>query len=104
MNRLKTWWRTVPDPVRRPIVLTVGLFLVLLAGSIGWLPGPGGIPLFLIGVAILASEFNWAMRLKNFILKWVGIFAKQYRHNHSIIITALLVIATIIALIAFMLF
>ena len=29
----------------------------------GWLPGPGGIPLILGGLAVWASEFRWAHRL-----------------------------------------
>lgn len=37
-------------------VITTGLVL-------GPLPGPGGTPLVLLGLAILASEFEWAHRL-----------------------------------------
>lgn len=41
----------------------VGVLLILLAGATGWLPGPGGIPLAIAGLAVLASEFEWAQRL-----------------------------------------
>ena len=41
----------------------VGALLLVLAALTGWLPGPGGIPLFLIGMAVLASEFRWAHRI-----------------------------------------
>lgn len=36
--------------------------LVLMVGAVltGPLPGPGGIPLFLLGLAVWASEFEWA--------------------------------------------
>ncbi len=40
-----------------------GVSIMLLAIAIGWLPGPGGIPLFLVGLAVLATEFVWAGRL-----------------------------------------
>lgn len=36
---------------------------MVISVSIGWLPGPGGIPLFLVGLAVLATEFVWAARL-----------------------------------------
>ncbi len=55
------------DPRRRAIYrffvgLAGGLFIV--AGLVtGPLPGPGGIPLVLLGLAIWASEFHWAHRL-----------------------------------------
>ena len=62
------WRRRIKaDPtlrkVYRGVVGVVGVALMLLAASIGWLPGPAGIPLFLLGLAILASEFEWAHRL-----------------------------------------
>lgn len=44
---------------------------MLASGLIGWLPGPGGIPVFLLGIAILASEFAWADRLKQWVLQLV---------------------------------
>lgn len=44
-------------------VAVVGALLIVAAGLTGWLPGPGGIPLALLGLAVLASEFDWAKRL-----------------------------------------
>jgi uncharacterized protein (TIGR02611 family) len=41
----------------------VGTFLVVLGFVSGPLPGPGGIPLVLLGLAVMASEFVWAERL-----------------------------------------
>jgi len=49
--------------VYRAVVGAVGTFLILLGLATGWLPGPGGIPLVLLGLAVLASEFHWAHRL-----------------------------------------
>lgn len=68
MERLKAGWFRVPRRIRRPIVIVVGFFFVIAAGLTGWIPGPGGIPLFLIGVAILATEYAWAARFRDFIL------------------------------------
>lgn len=65
------WRRKVrADPrkhrIYRIVVGLVGTLLVLLGAATGWLPGPGGIPLVLTGLAVLASEFIWARRL----LRW----------------------------------
>lgn len=40
----------------------------------GWLPGPGGIPLFLLGMSLLAVNHDWAERwLKTFRLKGTSV-------------------------------
>lgn len=62
------WRRKIKaDPTLRKVyrgaVGFVGVLLMVVAAGIGWLPGPAGIPLFLLGLAILASEFDWAHRL-----------------------------------------
>ncbi len=46
----------------RVAVGVLGALLMIAAGLTGWLPGPGGIPLFLLGLAVWASEFRWAHR------------------------------------------
>ena len=44
-------------------VAVAGLLLVCLGFVSGPIPGPGGIPLVLLGLAIWSSEFEWALRL-----------------------------------------
>ena len=51
--------------VYRAVVGLVGLLIIVFGLVTGPLPGPGGIPLVLLGLAILASEFVWAHRLMN---------------------------------------
>lgn len=81
-QKLHLRWKRVPSGVRRPIVLTIGVLIVLLSGTVGWLPGPGGIPIFLLGVAILSSEFHWAQRFKLFILDSVHASGHWFRAHH----------------------
>ena len=61
-------WRALPHPFRWVIVATVGSTLVLLGIIFVFIPGPG-LPLIVLGVAILATEFAWAqlvyIRIKN---------------------------------------
>jgi uncharacterized protein (TIGR02611 family) len=57
--------RSNPHQLRfyRVVVAVVGLFFIALGGVTGPLPGPGGIPLVLLGLAIWSSEFEWAYKL-----------------------------------------
>jgi uncharacterized protein (TIGR02611 family) len=53
----------VQHRVYRVVVGLVGLLLIVLGLVTGPIPGPGGIPLVLLGIAVWASEFAWAHRL-----------------------------------------
>lgn len=64
MKHPKTWWKSLPDTLRRSVVFLAGMILLTIAPFIGALPGPGGVIVFLAGIAVLASEFDWAENLK----------------------------------------
>lgn len=76
MEKLKRSWWKVPSTIRKPLVLIIGSLFIVAAGLTGWLPGPGGVPLFLIGIAILATEFTWAKRIRD---KVIGIVERGGR-------------------------
>lgn len=40
----------------------LGVLIILAAIPIGWLPGPGGIPLIILGLSLLANNHEWAER------------------------------------------
>lgn len=40
----------------------LGVLCMILAPLLGWLPGPGGIPLFVLGLSLLAINHDWAGR------------------------------------------
>jgi uncharacterized protein (TIGR02611 family) len=77
--------------VYRVGVAIAGLLLICLGFVSGPLPGPGGIPLVLLGLAIWSSEFEWAYNLMQWfkgllhryqawsrrrqVLFWVAFFA-----------------------------
>src|SRR3712207_5343255 len=62
--------------VNRVLVGVVGLILVALGFVSGPLPGPGGIPLVLLGLAVWSSEFVWAQH----VMAW---FKRQLRRFRS---------------------
>lgn len=65
------WWKQNHELVRRPVVFVIGLLFIMSAPLVGFIPGPGGIIAFLLGISILGSEFDWALALKAFFLKTV---------------------------------
>jgi hypothetical protein len=84
MHKAKHWWSRTPSKIRKPVVLVIGCIFILAAAATGWLPGPGGIPLFLIGIAILATEFEWAERLRDRILANIHYLGRLWK-SHKII-------------------
>lgn len=60
---LLTRWRAVPGPIRKSVVLTIGVTLLAIGGALIVLPGPFTLPFVIAGVAILSSEFVWAERV-----------------------------------------
>ena len=55
--------------VYRVAVGVLGLILVALGLVSGPIPGPGGIPLVLLGLAVWSSEFEWAHQLMQWFKK-----------------------------------
>lgn len=47
----------------------LGALLIIIAPVLGPLPGPGGIPLFLAGLGLLALNNEWAERWLNYLKK-----------------------------------
>jgi uncharacterized protein (TIGR02611 family) len=62
------WRRKIRENPRKLIVYRIavgllGLLLIALGLVSGPIPGPGGIPLMLLGLAVWSSEFEWAHQL-----------------------------------------
>lgn len=86
--------------VKRYIYDFVGILLILASGLLGWLPGPGGIPLFIAGLAILAIHNKWAENILVKVRDKGEDFAKilfplnnKFQITHDIIAAILLGIA-----------
>ncbi len=56
-----------PNFLKRLAIDCAGYLLLIASLLTGWLPGPGGIPLFLTGLSLLAINHDWAKRW----LEWV---------------------------------
>ena len=74
------WRRRIRQNPTKAFVYRIGVGLLgalfIIAGlATGPLPGPGGIPLILLGLATWSSEFEWAQRLMQYFLSQV----RRYR-------------------------
>jgi len=72
MDPLKHTWHKAPRSARRIIVFVAGIACIVAGIFMLVLPGPGWATIFL-GLAILASEFEQARKIK------VGV-TDRYRH------------------------
>lgn len=63
MKRIIRFWKII-------VIDTIGVALMILALLTGWLPGPGGIPLFIIGLSLLAIHHDWAQRYIDLLRKY----------------------------------
>jgi len=48
---------------QRVAIDILGVLLIIAAGIFGWLPGPGGVPLLIAGLSLLATNHEWARKL-----------------------------------------
>lgn len=59
-------------------VVLAGIILILAGIAMLVLPGPGLVTIF-FGIALLATQFTWAQRLTNTIIKYVRIARLKLR-------------------------
>lgn len=66
-------------PLYQRIAIDIaGFGLMIISPFLGWLPGPGGIPLFVAGLGLVSLNHEWAERLlKDFEKKRVE-FTEKY--------------------------
>lgn len=76
--------RSLPHKIAVDIL---GILLIIASLLFGWLPGPGGMPLFLAGMGLLASNHLWAKQLLNwFKQKGAKLFNIIFNDNPYLII------------------
>ncbi len=79
--------------IRHILADLAGLGLIVLAILTGWLPGPGGIPLFLAGVGLLAINHEWARRFLRY-LKTTGLkLVERFFRDHPVLMAVYDVLA-----------
>ena len=92
MNRIKKHTKRIATDF-------AGYLLLLLGAALGWLPGPGGIPLVLAGLGLLSINNEWAARLRHYIVKNSEQLIKIAFPDHKIIQLVYDVVATVLLLV-----
>jgi hypothetical protein len=87
------------QPIKRIATDAAGYLLILLGAALGWLPGPGGIPLVLAGLGLLSINNAWAMRLRNYLLEHGGKFVHMLFPEHRLIQRAYDVIVVLLLIV-----
>ena len=65
-----TWKRWLTHPVVDWTVFIIGVLLILLSPVVGALPGPGGIFVLALGLAMVLRTSSWARRRYVQFKKW----------------------------------
>lgn len=90
---------------RRILTDAAGYGLVILGIALGWVPGPGGIPLIIAGLGLLSINNAWAERLRKYLLDHGGkVVQVLFPPNRFVqwlydgLVAVLLIVATILAI------
>ena len=73
-----------------------GIGLIILSVLTGWIPGPGGIPLFLAGLGLLAINHEWARRWLRWLKRNGLKLAEKFFRDHPILMIVYDVIAILL--------
>lgn len=65
---MKRRWKRIPKAVRKPLVFIIGFAVVATGLVMLVIPGPGWAAIF-VGFAILATEFAFAERVRDWLIK-----------------------------------
>jgi hypothetical protein len=63
---------------------TAGYLLIIASVLTGWLPGPGGIPIFIAGLGLLSINNKWAKDLREYVLQHGGKIVQIIFPRHPI--------------------
>lgn len=88
----------MPDKLKRILTDTAGYLLIVAGIALGWLPGPGGLPLVLAGLGLLSINNDWARRLRDYIVKNGGEYLKKLFPDNKYIQAAYDLIAILLVL------
>jgi len=67
---------TLKRHTKRLAIDTAGYALIVGGIALGWLPGPGGVPLIVAGLGLLSIHNAWARRLRLLVIQHGGKLVK----------------------------
>ena len=72
---------------RKQIIICAGVLITILGLILMPVPGPGGTPVFLAGLAILSTEFKWA---RDFLARFKEACARMGKRKRFILTLSVL--------------
>lgn len=91
--------KDVPLPQKIAVDI-LGVLLIIAAVVFGWLPGVGGIPLFLAGLGLLATNHEWARNLlKEVKVRGTSIMKTVFR-DHPVLVVVYDILAIVFLILA----
>lgn len=72
--------------IRRIGIDIAGFGLLIAALLTGWLPGPGGIPLAIAGLALLSKNHKWAKNIMDYLIENGKDVKKKIFNDHPILV------------------
>lgn len=76
MRKIFKFWKIL-------IIDTIGIALILIAPLLGPLPGPGGLPLAILGLSLLAINHDWAKYYMKLLKKYANNFGELVFKNNN---------------------
>lgn len=67
MHKIERFWKRIPKAIRKTLVLIIGSSIIITGLIMLIFPGPGWAAIF-IGFAVLASEFAFAERARDWMI------------------------------------
>ena len=62
MKEGSSWRRFIDSPVTEWLIFLVGVILIIVSPVVGAIPGPGGVIVFALGLAMVLKTSRWARR------------------------------------------
>lgn len=62
MREETAWRRFIDSPVTEWLIFFVGVLLIIVSPVVGAVPGPGGVFVFALGLAMVLKTSRWARR------------------------------------------
>lgn len=73
MEKINRFWKRIPKPIRKTLVLILGSTIIITGIIMLVFPGPGWAAIF-IGFAVLASEFAFAEKARDWMVSQIERF------------------------------
>jgi hypothetical protein len=101
---VKSTLKTEVSLPRKISIDILGVLLIVGSIAFGWLPGVGGIPLFIAGLSLLATNHTWAKKILLKIKDRGNQVVKKIFRDHPILVIIYDILAIILLVLAGLVF